>query len=468
MKTIFTLLLLCSQFFLLPAQISLSVDLISNAFSVPVDIATAGDERLFIVEKDARIRILHPDGQVNEQSFLDIDDRVGSNGSERGLLGLAFHPDYSENGYFFVYYTNNSGNSVVSRFEVSAGNPDQADPESEKILLTVPQPFANHNGGDLNFGPDGYLYISLGDGGSGGDPNNNGQNRLTLLGTILRIDIDNGDPYAIPDDNPFAEDDATLDEIWALGLRNPWRFSFDRLTGDMWIGDVGQEKVEEIDFQPAGSPGGINYGWRCYEGNITFNTSNCGPSSDYQFPIFTYESNLPIGCSVNGGFVYRGATYPLMYGKYLFSDYCSGKIWALSQTEAEEWVSTELYDGSNYSFSAMGEDHQGEIYIASINGGIYQLRDQTTGTTEHNTLDVRLAISPNPFDQVITVSAELPENGRYRLRLVNALGQVVWEESAVYTTLLKIDIPTRELPAGMYSFQMERNGKLLVRKVLKQ
>jgi glucose/arabinose dehydrogenase len=467
MKTISTLLLLCGLALWLPAQISLSVDLVSDVFSEAIDITNAGDDRLFVVEKGGRIRILQADGQAAAQPFLDIDNRVGSNGSEQGLLGLAFHPDYANNGYFFVNYTNNSGNTVVARFSVSAGDPDMADPTSEKILLTVDQPRSNHNGGDLNFGPDGYLYISLGDGGGGGDPDGYAQNRLNLLGSMLRIDVDNGEPYGIPESNPFAEDDATLDEIWALGLRNPWRFSFDRLTGDMWIGDVGQENIEEIDFQPADSPGGENYGWRCYEGNATYRTTGCGASANYTFPVHTYESNMPVGCSINGGFVYRGESYPLLYGKYLFSDYCSGRIWALSRNEADEWVSTELFDGPNYHYTAMGEDNQGEIYITSVDGRIYQLRDQTTGINEQS-LNARLSVSPNPFDQLITISAELPESGRYRLRLINALGQVVWENTAVYDTFLKMDIPTQELPAGLYSFQLEKNGQTLVRKIVKQ
>lgn len=467
MKTKYILLLLCFQAVWLPAQISLSVDLVSDVFSVAVDITNAGDDRLFIVEKDGRIRILHPDGQAEQAPFLDIDARVGSNGSERGLLGLAFHPDYVENGYFFVYYTNNSGNTVVARFSVSADAPNVADPGSEKILLTVDQPQGNHNGGDLNFGPDGFLYISLGDGGGAGDIDNNSQNRLNLLGTILRIDVNNGDPYAIPEDNPFAEDDATLDEIWALGLRNPWRFSFDRLTGDMWIGDVGQNEFEEIDFQPADSPGGENYGWRCYEGNATYNTGGCLGADNYRFPVHTYENSSSVGCSVNGGFVYRGAAYPLLYGKYLFSDYCSGRIWALSKNEADEWISTEIFNGPNFHYTTMGEDQEGEIYMGSIDGRIYQLREQTTGSFELQ-LNARISITPNPFEQLITISGELPESGRYRLRLVNALGQVLWEESAVLNTTFQREIVPQELPAGMYTFQLERNGKSLVRKLVKR
>ncbi|MCB0551885.1 MAG: PQQ-dependent sugar dehydrogenase, partial [Phaeodactylibacter sp.] len=235
-----SLLLLVSVFLggAIYAQPSLQLEVFASGFSLPVDIAHAGDGRLFIVEKAGRIRIIDSDGSILPQPFLDIDARVNSLASERGLLGLAFHPDYTDNGYFFVNYTNNSGDTRISRFSVSAGNANQADPNSERILLEVDQPFNNHNAGDLNFGPDGYLYIGLGDGGSADDPGNRAQNRQNLLGKMLRIDVDNGDPYSIPEDNPFAFDDFTLDEIWAIGLRNPWRFSFDRLTGALWIADV--------------------------------------------------------------------------------------------------------------------------------------------------------------------------------------------------------------------------------------
>lgn len=466
MKTLMLPLILLISASFAQAQIDLQLNLISDVFSSPVDITNAGDERLFIVEKAGYIRILSKDGQVNSTPFLNIDTLINDLG-ERGLLGLAFHPAYSDNGYFFVNYTNNDGNTVVARYEVSDSDPDVADHSSASILLTIVQPFSNHNGGDLNFGPDGYLYIALGDGGDGGDPQNHGQRRQSLLGKILRIDVDNGDPYAIPEDNPFAQTDETLDEIWALGLRNPWRFSFDRMTGDMWIGDVGQGNLEEIDFQAAASTGGENYGWRCYEGTVPYNTNDCGASTDYTFPIHAYESNLPIGCSVTGGFVYRGATFPLLYGKYIYADYCSGKIWALEQDESGEWINTELFDGPNSRYVSFGEDHEGELYLAGINGDIYQVQDITTPTRDIP-LQADLNLRPNPFGSEFWVEGTLPESGRYLLQLLNAQGQKIWESTRQLEISFQQKIDVKDLPKGIYLFRLEKDGASLIRKVIKE
>ncbi|WP_282780155.1 PQQ-dependent sugar dehydrogenase, partial [Phaeodactylibacter xiamenensis] len=339
------LLLLAAISFSLQAQPIFNLELINDDLSQPADITNAGDDRLFVVERAGRIRILDADGQLLPEPFLDINDRVGPANGERGLLGLAFHPNYADNGYFFVNYTANDGDTRIARFQVNAGNPNTGDPNSEVILFDIGQPYGNHNAGDLAFGPDGYLYIPMGDGGSGGDPQNFSQNRQSLLGKMLRIDVDNGNPYAIPPDNPYAEDDFTLDEVWAIGLRNPWRFSFDRETGDIWIGDVGQNEWEEITFQPADSEGGENYGWRCYEGFEAYNTGGCEPESAYTPPIHTYNTGSSDGCSVTGGFVYRGSAFPALYGKYVYADFCSGKIWTLEQDFAGNWVNTEVFDG---------------------------------------------------------------------------------------------------------------------------
>lgn len=365
------LLLVLSFFALaLSAQPNLELEVFASGFSSPVDIAHAGDSRLFIVEKAGRIRIIDGSGNTLPQPFLDIGPRVNSQASERGLLGLAFHPDYADNGFFFVNYTNNSGDTRISRFSVSAGNPDQADPNSELVLLEVDQPFNNHNAGDLNFGPDGYLYFGLGDGGAADDPGNRAQNRQTLLGKMLRIDVDNGDPYSIPEDNPFADDDFTLDEIWAIGLRNPWRFSFDRLTGGMWIADVGQNRWEEVNYQAPGSGGGQNYGWRCYEGPDAFNLGGCLPQSEYTFPVQSYSNTSSVGCSITGGFVYRGSQYPDMYSYYIYADYCSGRFWALAPDGQGGWENTEVANLDNIEFVTFGEDSQGELYVAAIGDGI--------------------------------------------------------------------------------------------------
>ncbi len=257
-------------------------------------------------------------------------------------------------------YTNTVGETVIARYAVSA-NPNVADPQSAQILLTIPQPFSNHNGGQLQFGPDGYLYIGTGDGGSGGDPQNNGQSLGTLLGKILRIDVDRSSLYAIPPDNPFVRRNGAKREIWAFGLRNPWRFSFDRLTGDMFIGDVGQASWEEIDFQQANSRGGENYGWRLMEGKHCFNPStNCDPGT-LTLPIVEYDHSL--GCSVTGGYRYRGARLPQLFGSYLYGDFCSGRIWRAARTSRGRWTTAELLD-SPYMISTFGEDEAGELYLA--------------------------------------------------------------------------------------------------------
>lgn len=353
-------------------QLSIELETFATGISVPTAVAHAGDEDLYVTEKGGRIRIVRQDGQVVNAPYIDITNRVRSSGGEQGLLGLAFHPEYADNGYFFVNYTRSGdGATVVSRFMRDAQDPEKGNPDSEKILIVIPQPFGNHNGGDLHFGPDGYLYISTGDGGSGGDPMDFGQDRESLLGKLLRIDVDNGDPYAIPEDNPFVDDPDTFDEIWALGLRNPWRISFDRMTGDLWIGDVGQNAWEEIDFQPANSPGGENYGWRCYEGNEIFNSLGCGDRSEYVFPVHVYPNNrFNEGCSVTGGYVYRGMEYPVLDGKYLYGDFCTGVFWVLYKDDMGDYVNEEVGDFQDGQFGAFGQDINGELYAAALSSGI--------------------------------------------------------------------------------------------------
>jgi glucose/arabinose dehydrogenase len=342
-----------------------------SGLTSPVGIMNAGDGsgRLFVLEQAGKIRVIQ-DGKLLDKPFLDITDRVGSNGNERGLLGLAFHPDYSQNGYFYVNYTDTKGDTHIARFRVSA-DPNVADPSTETLLIFQKQPYANHNGGEVTFGPDGYLYLGLGDGGSAGDPNGNGQSTDTLLGKILRIDVNQsqGDQaYGIPPDNPFASGGGKP-EIWAYGLRNPWRFSFDRLTGDLYIADVGQNQWEEIDFAPGGTPGGQNYGWNYREG-----------AHDYQG---TPPSGLPLvepvaeyyhdkGCSVTGGYVYRGMNLPEWHGVYFYGDFCSGTIWGLLRGADGSWKSDSLFDTS-YSITSFGEDENGEIYLVDRSGSILRL-----------------------------------------------------------------------------------------------
>ena len=330
-----------------------------------MDIQNAGDGsgRLFILEKRGQIRILQ-NNQLLPVPFLDIQNEVGSQHTEQGLLGLAFHLKYAETGLFFVNYTDGNGNTVIARFHVSADDPNRADPTSEVDLIHVDQPYANHNGGGLAFGPDGYLYIGLGDGGSAGDPLGNGQNLQTLLGKMLRIDVDHGDKYAIPPDNPFAGGGG-LPEIWAYGLRNPWRFSFDRLIGNLYIADVGQDAWEEIDVVPAGTPGGINFGWSYYEGNHPYKN---GPPADVNFTFPAAEYSHADGCSVSGGDVYRGSALPEWQGVYFYGDYCSGNIWGLIHTADNAWQ-TKIMFTTGMKINTFGVDEAGEVYLADYGSG---------------------------------------------------------------------------------------------------
>ncbi len=340
---------------------------IAEGFVEPVFLTHAGDARLFIVEQPGTIRLIE-NGRIRPTPFLDIRQRVNDRANEQGLLGLAFHPRYAENGYFFVNYTDAEGDTVIARYSVTS-DPNRADPASEKIILRLEQPYANHNGGDLAFGPDGYLYLALGDGGSGGDPENRAQNLRSLLGKLLRLDVDNGDPYAIPADNPFVTRGEVRPEIWAYGLRNPWRFSFDRASGDLYIADVGQNAYEEVNFQPAGSAGGENYGWRYFEGTHTFRDAASAPP-DVVPPIAEYGRDD--GCSVTGGYVYRGAALPELAGVYLFGDYCSGLIWSL-QRLGGAWQRATFGD-TDFNISSFGEDAVGELYVLDHRGGgVYQI-----------------------------------------------------------------------------------------------
>ncbi len=355
----------------LPADLAL--ELIGSGFVSPVAVRNAGDGsgRLFVVEKQGLVLVIDG-GVIQPVPFLDITDRVDSSGGEQGLLGLAFHPQYASNGVFFVDYTHDPGPGLdqtrISRFEVSAGDPNQADPGSEAIVLSIDQDFANHNGGDIHFGPDGYLYIGMGDGGGGGDPNNRAQDLGVLLGKMLRIDVDAGGPgdYGIPPDNPFVGDPTAADEIWAYGLRNPWRFSFDRNTGDLFIGDVGQNTWEEIDLQPASSSGGENYGWSCMEGYASPEYNPCD-GNPLTAPILVYGHGAE--CSVTGGFRYRG-TIGGFQGNYVFGDYCSGRIWFAAPT-VTNWTAAEWSD-TTLNISSFGEDERGELYVVDLNGSVYR------------------------------------------------------------------------------------------------
>jgi glucose/arabinose dehydrogenase len=347
---------------------------IATGLNRPLAITHAGDNRLFITLQGGQI-VIYDGTSLLPSPFLDISALIGDSSNEKGLLGLAFHPRYSENGFFYVNYTDTSGDTVIARYSVSATNPNRADPASARIILRIDQPFANHNGGQLVFGPDRYLYIGMGDGGSGGDPGNRAQNPGDLLGKMLRIDVDSGNPYAVPASNPFVGRPGVRGEIWALGLRNPWRFSFDRATGDLYIADVGQGEREEINFTPATSIGGENYGWRRMEGSRCFNPStNCNNGS-LVLPIIEYDHS--VGCSVTGGYVYRGTQNPRLKGLYVYGDYCTGMIWGASRNAAGTWTSRVLIDTS-HQISTFGEDLAGELYVARhhpTGGAIFRIVD---------------------------------------------------------------------------------------------
>lgn len=369
-----------------PVLATASIELVASGLNRPIyATAPVGDDRLFIVEQRGRVFILESD-TVNTDPFLDIDSLVAAVNafSERGLLGFEFAPDYDSTGYFYVHYSDLAGNTVIARYTELGTNPNKADHASAEIVLTATQPFANHNGGSIAFGRDGYLYIGLGDGGSGGDPGNRAQTLSTLLGKMLRIDVSTL-PYTIPLDNPFVGDSTALDEIWDYGLRNPYRFSFDRLNGDLWIADVGQETFEEVDVEEYPSTGKRNYGWRLMEGFSCFNPlSNCG-SDTLDLPVYVY--NHGAGCSITGGYVYRGTEVPELTGKYIFGDFCSGFVRAITidtDTTAEALTSqlNPNFPNNIGSLASFAEDGFGEMYIidraGATTGEVYKIVQEPT------------------------------------------------------------------------------------------
>ncbi len=452
MKKLLTLALLlsfCNSF---------GQDIILNSYAEgfvsPLNIQNAGDERLFIVEQGGRIKIINGDGSVNPTPFLDISAEISS-GGERGLLGLAFHPDYANNGYFFVYYTKPNGDSQVARFSVDGSDPDLADPNSELLLFDIGQPFSNHNGGCIAFGPDGYLYIATGDGGSGGDPGNRAQNTTLLLGKMLRIDVDNpggGNNYGIPVDNPFAGSGTDAEEIWAYGLRNPWKFSFDRVTGDLWIADVGQNAIEEINHEPSTAPG-LNYGWRCYEGSQTFNTSGCPDPSTLTFPVAEYPHS--IGSSITGGYVYRGSDYPDLEGYYIFADFVSGILGTVDG-------SGNFTNLGNYgqNWASFGEDINGEMYLAGFNGIIYRVETNIIiGVNDQSNQEYSL--TPNPAQSEVTIQGVNEFN---HISVFNVEGALIIDLEVPVTT--SISLPIVGLSKGLYLIKVESEGAVSTHKLV--
>ncbi len=412
-----------------------------SGVSIPVDISHCGDDRVFIIEKAGKIRIVKGNNLV-ATPFLDITSKVRSSGNEQGLLGMAFHPDYKKNGLLYVNYTDRSSTTmtVIEEYKLSADS-NRIDSTSGRILLTVVQPYTNHNGGCIKFCKDGYLYIGMGDGGSANDPQNNAQNKKARLGKMLRIDVDTNASFRVPASNPFVKDTSYLPEIWAVGMRNPWRFSMDRLTGDLWIGDVGQGNWEEVDFEPYGDSGGHNYGWRCYEGNSDFNLTGCDSKSKFTFPIHDYFSDETInGCSVVGGYVYRGNRFPGLYGKYIYGDYCSGKIWALERKDTNAYTNTLVYDFTNNAMTSFGEDAEGNLYFADAStSSIYQILDTCT-------LKVQVKAS--------NVSCEGARDGRATSDLSGTAGvRFLWSTGDTTATL-------EGLAPGLYSLSVT-NGNCI-------
>ncbi len=428
----------------------------ATGFASPVDIENCGDSRLFIVEQDGLIRILNSNGTINPTPFLNITSLTNQSG-EQGLLGLAFHPNYSTNGFFYINYTNTSGNTVIARYSVNPTNPDLAN-TTGTILLTVTQPFSNHNGGSLKFGPDGYLYIGMGDGGSGGDPGNRAQNINELLGKMLRIDVNSGTPYGIPPNNPYANI-AGADEIWAIGLRNPWKFSFDRQTGDLWIADVGQNQYEEVN-RAASTESGLNYGWRCYEGNTAYNTGGCAAQSTMKSPLFTTNHTNGF-CSITGGYVYRGTQYPNFQGKYFFSDYCKAQIGSSDGLGNVTFSAT--FSGNN--FVTFGEDLNGELYIASISGAIYKIIDSSLSVAENSLSNIK--IYPNPVTNELRISNSDNSNPINTIEILDLQGKSILKETRKNQPITLVN--TNHLSNGLYFLKITNDaGSHFTHKLIKE
>ncbi|MBT8400444.1 MAG: PQQ-dependent sugar dehydrogenase [Rhodothermia bacterium] len=409
-------------------QYAIAVAFDNLSFSRPIDLQDPGDGtgRLFVVEQAGVIKVFSNNPSAPQaKTFLDIRNRVDDSGNEEGLLGLAFHPNYATNGYFFVNYTSNNPNAtVIARYSVSDTDPDVADANSEEVLLTIGQPFGNHNGGQVAFGPDGMLYIAVGDGGSGGDPMEHGQNLTTLLGTILRIDIDNASGnlgYAIPSDNPFTgNQQGYREEIFAYGLRNPWRFSFDTTTGSLWTGDVGQNRFEEIDIIDSGK----NYGWNVMEAFECFGSSGCD-TTDLVLPVHAYPHESG-NASVTGGHVYRGSTLPDLVGTYVYADFSSGRIWGL--TAAGGSFVNELLVDTSVNISSFGVDSSSELFICAFDGRIYRLMDISGSSTDNPTGSIGvldLEAYPNPFSNAARVAFTLASAELVEITVYDAVGRRV-------------------------------------------
>lgn len=446
MKTLLSFGLLIVSFFGQAQTIALQS--FATGFSEPLEIAHAGDSRLFVVQKGGLIRIVNANGSVNATPFLNISSLV-STVSERGLLGLAFHPNYATNGYFFINYSNTSGDTVIARYSVNSGNPGVAN-TTGTILMTITQPYSNHNGGSIKFGPDGYLYIGMGDGGSSGDPGNRAQNINENLGKMLRIDVNStiAPYYTNPATNPYVGV-AGNDEIWAIGLRNPWKFSFNRLNGDLWIADVGQGSVEEIDKVINPLTAGLNFGWRCYEGNSTYNSTGCAPASTMTFP-FTQYARSGGACSVTGGYFYTGSMYPNFQNKYFFTDYCDDKIRMVNSTGVI--TTTTSFSGNN--FVTFGEDVNGELYIAGISSGtIYKVIDSSLSSSDFE--NDGFTLFPNPAKEMFTIKSSTA-NLATKAAIFDITGKLLFTKELSNNS--EYTIETTSLAKGIYLVSVETSN----------
>ncbi|WBX96955.1 PQQ-dependent sugar dehydrogenase [Chryseobacterium gambrini] len=449
-------LLFCAGIFsslLFNAQ-SITLEEFATGFTAPVEITNANDSRMFVVQQNGIIKILQSNGTVNSTNFLNISSKI-TYGGERGLLGLAFHPQYPTNGYFFVYYNDTGGNITVARYTRSSANPDVADPATEKIVLNLPKPFDNHNGGSIHFAPDGYLWVVTGDGGSGGDPNNNAQNKNSLLGKLLRLDINSTGAYNIPPGNPFVGIDGA-DEVWAYGLRNAWKFNFDTISGNVMIADVGQGQIEEINRMPL-TQAGINYGWRCYEGNNTYNTTGCAVQSTMTFPVAAYNHSGG-KCSITGGYVYRGTQFPALQGRYFFADYCSTQIGSLNSDDSITW--TSAFSGNN--FSTFGVNNQNELFVAAVNSGkIFRITTTSLGTNE-SSISTQIKVYPNPASKKVFIEGVKDKNTTVEIisfegRKVLELGKIENDNS----------INISGIPSGVYFINLNSgNEKSYSKKII--
>ncbi len=430
------------------AQVEVELTQLLTGLNQPTAIEAPrdGSNRLFICQKGGRIRIFDLTTQILlPTDFISIANRINTQ-SERGLLGLAFHPDFANNGQLFISYSANgsfggyaTGTSVFSRLTLANPSDNTTDLSSEEIILTVNQDFSNHNGGHLAFGPDGYLYIGMGDGGSGGDPNGRGQQTTSMLGKMLRIDVDNvpsGATYGIPPDNPFLSNSAILDEIWATGLRNPWRYSFDRATGDLWIADVGQNAREEINFEPANSGGGFNYGWNCREGLIAYSNPSaaCNNAGTLVDPIADFSHNSPTmgAASITGGYVYRGRQWPELQGTYICADFATNNLFTIRPDGNNGWAVSVQRTLPIGGVTTFGQDEEDELYLADFNGRLYKV----SGGEPSSLIDplrqasFSLSLAPNPADTEVYLKINnIPQPLQMEGRLYNLQGQLVHEQS---------------------------------------